>query len=693
VDKRADIWAFGVVLYEMLTGRVTFAGETVADTLAAVLKSDPDFSAIPADTPVPVRRLLRRCLERDRRRRLHDIADARLELDAEPEVVAVVSGVAPQRRPYVSWLPWAVAAAVLATAGLVLWRQRSAPEIGPLPVSFLLPPQDGLRFTVAGHSVSPDGRQLLVRAYPDGKTAAAAQLYLRDLKSPGFLALSGTEGAGRTAWSPDGRSMLFVQSGKLRRLDLAGGSPITICDSTQAGFSWGADGSVLLGSSQGPIQRVSAGGGIASPVLKLAGGEQGQMFPALLPGGRWLLYTSVATARQYVVVGDLRGEEPPRPLFAMDGGETQFAPDPSGDSGIILFRSGEGLAGVRFDVRRRAVTSEPFPVVEGLATTASGLLAASVSASGRALLYRDSAVPVNGPELVLLDRTGAKLALLSPGSQPTWGHLEFSPDDKRLLGDRIDPSTRTGDLWTLDLTRSIATRITTDPGTEGPGVWSPDGARVFFVGRTDAGRTGMFATAADGMGKTELLAEGTFHHMHVSPDGKQIVADSGQRTAENQIELLPTLQRGKSEPLIGGAFLKTWPQFSPDGRWLAYTSMESGEAQIYVQSHPPGRGKWQVSRDGGRMARWRRDGKELVFASAQGQFYSAEVREGGGTLHFGSPVLLFNSAVTRRPGLTYFAMTSDGQRFALHIEPAMAETEQERAPLIVMLDWMTELRR
>jgi Tol biopolymer transport system component len=338
-------------------------------------------------------------------------------------------------------------------------------------------------------------------------------------------------------------------------------------------------------------------------------------------------------------------------------------------------------------------------VVDNVSLGARTQLFVSVSAPGRALIYRESPrTTAEGVALVLFDRKGRKLATLSPSSEPAWGHLELSPDDTQLLGDRVDRATHSSDLWVLNLTRNIATRITFDPGSEGPGIWSPDGKSVFFRSMESQPSGAVYSimtAAADGSGKTSMLVKTPLHHLHVSPNGKQIAFENSLRGA-NEISLISVDHPDKVERLIGGSSRKAWPQFSPDGGWMAYASDESGRSEIYVQSYPPGRGKWQVSRSGGDMARWRRDGKELVF-NQEGRFYAAEVRARNGGLEFGAPVLLFEASLSDRAGNSYFAISSDAQRFAFHQAPAeaaeSAAAERVQQPFIVLLDWMAELKR
>ncbi|HUQ90205.1 MAG TPA: protein kinase [Bryobacteraceae bacterium] len=681
-DQRADIWAFGVVLYEMLTGRMTFGGETLSDTLASVLKTDPDFALLPSNTPSRIRLLLRRCLERDRTKRLHHMADARLELEAADDP-APIAAVAPRQGR--TWLPWVVAALIPVAAAAGWWLHRpTAPPV--LAAQFLLEPPVGSELNALGHAVSPDGRHLIVRAR-SSPTGGQNRLYLRDLAGTSYRELPGTTTATRPAWSPDNKSIVFAQDRKWRRLEIAGGAPTVLCEASASawGASWGEQGTVLIANSRGPILQISPNGGTPMAVTKLdeKAGETAHAFPNFLPGGRYFLYTAIA-GRSTAYVADLKGKEAPRRLLDIEGTEVMFASAASLDDGVLLFRRGESMMGVRFDTRRRTIVSDPFPILEKIPTPRLNNLPVSVSVPARVLLFSDERGAGAGEDLVLLDRSGKKILTVERAGQLPWGHLEFSPDGRRLLGNRL--SEGTSDLWTVDLARGAVSRVTFHGGGDMAPAWSPDSRRIFYMARL--GNTqGIRAIAADGTGTPQDLLKIAGHHVGASPDGKYVAFEAGR-----ELRLLTIDKPGHSEVLIGGeAGALKWPQFSPDGRWLAYSSDETGRSEVYVQSFPPGQGKWQVSRSGGRLARWRDDGKELVFIEGMGtvQFYSVAVRRRGTGLDFDSPVRLFETVISDRAGGNYFAMSPDGKRFAMNATVPVAPGR----PLTVMLDWMPALGR
>ncbi|HBY60716.1 MAG TPA: hypothetical protein DEH78_12895 [Solibacterales bacterium] len=691
-DKRADVWAFGVVLHEMLTGRMTFGGETMADTLAAVLKSDADFSVLPGDTPPAIRRLLLRCLQRDRRKRLHDIADARLELDAEPEAPAMAT---PERQR-LNVLPWVIAAALALVIPAVWWLNRAPQPPAPLAARFELSPPEGTVFSSAGHAVSPDGRLLLIHAVREGGNEN--RLYVRPLNSAQYRYLQGADNAAYAEFSADGSHIVFLSvDEKVKRLDLSTGGAATVSTGSGSirGFSWNAQDVILFGSNAGPIQRVPAAGGTPAPVTKLENGETGHGFPGFLPDGRYFLYSSFKPGLAHVMLGDLEQKEAPKRLLSMNGGKALYASDTGLSRGAILYRSQATLQAVGYDRGRREVTSQPFTLAESLMLSPRGQLPAYVSVPARVMLLHTLSAERQPLELVLLNRKGERLETLSPSNEREWGHLEFSPDDKQLLGDRAGADERgSRDLWTLDLARSVASRITLDGGNESTAIYSPDGRRIYYTGSSREGPGGIYTASADGTGTPILLRKGSFHHLGITPDGRQLAFEVGGAGSSNEIGLISLSQPDKAETLLGGSYWKAWPQFSPNGKWLAFASSETGQSEIYVQSFPPGNGKWRVSKNGGSLARWRRDGKELVIHEGGGRFVSVDVRERGGGLEFGAPQPLFTTALQPFSTAQYWAMTSDGQRFAVHALPEGAKAVPPRPrSLTVLLDWMAALRR
>ncbi|MBS1828671.1 MAG: protein kinase [Acidobacteria bacterium] len=694
VDKRTDIWAFGVVLWEMLSGNRMFAGETVSHTLADVLRAPIEFHQLPGSVPRPIRELLRRCLERDVKIRLRDIGEARIAIQqylANPNGAVVVDAVGGAAKPgRRSVLPWVLAATLVPASVGAGWMLRRIPAAPVLRGKFVLLPPEPVEFTSTGHSVSPDGRHLILRGFDRGQRGESS-LYLRGLEETTYRALPDTAGAAAVAWSPDSKSIVFGQLGKWRRMEIAGGVPQTLCDApeTQAGASWNEQGTILLQIGN-VIHRIPAAGGTPTPVTTLdAKNERYHAYPHFLPGGRFFLYTAwsggAAAGRGTTWIGDLEGKEAPKKLLESETAEVKFAGYAGMDTGLLLFRRNSGLAGVPFDVRRRVLTGDPFPLVERIPSAANRSLAVGVSQPARVMVYSPSRV-ADSEELSLIDRQGKKVSTLAPPNEGTFGHLEFSPDGKTLMGSRLGKD-GTRDLWAVDLGRGAVSRITFSGGSDKAQGWAPDGRRIFYMSMGNES-PGIWVTPADGTGKPELLLKTTGHHIGVSPDGRYVAFE--KRDGERQsIGLLDVTKPGTFEELITGNASYNWPQFSPDGRWLAYISNETGRQEVYVQSFPVGRGKWQVTRNGGRLARWRRDGKELVIAEGNGltAFHSVGVRKKGDGLEFDTPAKLFEISMVGRAGSNYFALSPDGQRIALNLTPNTVGTQ-----LMVMLDWMPAIQ-
>ncbi len=680
VDKRTDIWAFGVVLWEMLSGERMFAGETVSHTLADVLRAPIDCEKVSA--PGPIKNLLRRCLERDVKARMRDIGEARIAIQqylANPNPVVEV-GARPARR---SVLPWVLAGLLVPVSVGAGWMLRRNPQAPVLPGKFLLLPPEGKAFSLSGHSVSPDGRHLLLRTSGD----AQGSLYLRELGETAYQELPGTSGAQGVAWSPDGKSIVFAQQGKWRRMEIAGGAPLVLCDASVSvrGAAWNEQGTILIQLGN-VIQRIPASGGTPTPVTTLDP-KQYHAFPHFLPGGRFFLYTAYSGGKGTAWIGDLEGKEAPNRLLVGDSAEVTFAAHAGLETGLLLFRRGNGMMGAPFDARRRVITGDAVPVLNGSPVGPNLGLAVGVSRPARVMVALESD-EADTAELSLVDRQGKKVSTLAPPGGGVFGHLEFSPDGKTLMVSRLSQD-GTRDLWAVDLAREAISRITFTAEYDKAQGWAPDGRRVFYMSM-GGGQQGIWITQADGTGKPKLLLETSGHHIGVSPNGRYVAFENRGRDGRS-IGLLDVNKPGKAEDLITGSSIYGWPQFSPDGHWLAYVSDETGRREVYVQSFPPGGGKWQVSRNGGRLARWRGDGKELVFVDGVGQavFYSVAVRKKGEGLEFDTPARLFEISMVGRSGSNYFALSPDGQRIALNLMPP----NRANAPLTVMLDWMPGLKK
>ncbi|MBI4906962.1 MAG: serine/threonine-protein kinase [Acidobacteria bacterium] len=685
VDKRADIWAFGVVLLEMLSGAKLFQGETVMHTLAEVVSGRVDWDKVPATTPPQVRHLLRRCLERDARTRLRDIGEARVMIQSylsDPAAPSTETPVLlPQATGFPKWSFLAFAAAIsLIAAGVVYW-QHSKP-VPDLPTArFLLYPPAGKRFNFTMATLSPDGRYLTVQMREQGSTAP---ILLRELNSTALRPIPGTEGATAVFWSSDSRSIGFWSAGKLRRVDVGGGPSQVICDAAGGvnGATWNAAGVVLF-SSQGQLQRVNGSGGTPQPVLPLdkAAGENTQRFPKFLPDGQHFVYwLEGKSEREGIYLARLDNKQSPLRLLK-DYSEPVFAADADGNTGYLLFRRGAAMMAVRLDWGARRLEGDPFSVMEALPPSNNMRLQVSASVPARWIVWTEDVHGDSGWRLATLDRSGRVVTELQQPENSRWEHISLSPDGTKLAGNRSRG--QEDDVWTYDLSRNVASRLTTGQGVAGPPVWSADGRKIFFYAAF-GGKRGLYTVPSDGAGRPEMLHAADLHHLHASPDGKRIAFEPRLvGVTATGIDIYSLETPGKPAPFTAMQQAIAQPQFSPDGKWMAYNSRESGSLQIFVESFPSGGGRWQVSTKGGNFARWRRDGKELVFGDNQGGVWSASITPRGKALEFGVPVKLFTAPFSQN---SYFDMSADAQRFYGNLDPPPG-TEASIQPLTLVLNW------
>jgi eukaryotic-like serine/threonine-protein kinase len=697
-DRRADIWSFGVMLYEMLTGRQMFGGETVSDTLAAVLRADLDWAALPASTPAPIRRLLRRCLERDRKKRLRDIGDAIIDIDEALAGVPESISSSPTSRGVIRW--WHAALAILTLAGLALAvvHFRETPPPQPVPVRFQIPAPEKTTFGgSSGLALSPDGRRLaFVASGPDGR----AVVWVRPLDSLAAQALPGTEGANfGPFWSPDSRSLGFSVRGRLKKIDASSGPPQTLCEipGNIIGGSWSRDGVIIFGTATSGLFRVPQAGGVATqfttPDASL--GELGHLRPWFLPDARHFLYVTRTSklGAESIYYAALDGKERKRLVGAKQA--AAYAPPPLAGSeiGHLLFLRDGTLMAQPLEDRRFEPVGEPFPVAEQVGSyLALGYY--SVSANG-VLAYRSGSSGAYS-QLVWFDRGGKSLGSLgSPGIY--YGGLALSPDGHRVAAGEMDQAGNY-DVWLLDVARGIHTKFTFDGADLGP-IWSPDGTRLFFINR--GGNNDIHQKSSNGSGNEELLLKsGTPEDW--SPGGRNLlysVVDS--KTQETDLWVLPDAagpsETRKPMPYLQTPYSERQGRFSPDGRWIAYASNESspGQYQIYVQSFPAGAGKFHVSTGpGGTQPRWRRDGKELFYLAADGKLMAVEVQTAP-KFEAQAPKALFDLRVqlgAAPPWVVYgYDVTADGKRFL--VNSALATPESSAiTPITVVVNWLAALK-
>ena len=605
-DRTADVWAFGCVLYEMLTGRAVFEGETVGEILAGVLKTDPDWRQLPANTPEGIWRLLRRCLQKERKLRLRDIADARLEIDearSGPQRDAHVVRNASRRGERLAWMS-ALALVALIAAAAIAWAVRPLPSAPEMRVEITTPPtSDPISL-----AISPDGQKIVFVATSDGRP----RLWLRSLDSGSARPLAGTDGGFYPFWSPDNRSIGFFADGKLERIDIDGGLVRAVANAPNpVGGAWNRDGTILFAPNfTGPIFRISAGGEPAA-LTRIEARQATHRFPQFLPDGRHFLY--------YV-----RSNDEGRGVYIgqLDGGATQRlldadAPGIYAASGHLLFVRQERLFAQEFDPAMLALSGNPFPIAEQVAVDGqSNLAAVSASAAGP-FVYRGG-LAGGQRQFIRFDRTGREIGKVGDPDSAGPRDPSMSPDGRRLAMHRTVNGNL--DLWTLDLGRGVLSRLRSDAAADGTPVWSPDGSRIAF----NSNRKGVFdlyQKPATGAGSEDLLLATPQNKAPVdwSPDGRFVLYRSPGPMTGFDLWALPLDGDRKPFPVVQTTFEERDGQFSPDGKWIAYQSNESGRVEIYVQPFPGTGRKERISTSGGTQVRWRRDGKELFYIALDGR--------------------------------------------------------------------------
>ena len=675
-DKRSDVWAFGCVLYEMLVGKRAFEGAETSDTLAAVLRADPDWSALPADLPDAIVRLLHRCLEKDHRRRLRDIGDARLELDEASRGSATTSlpvSAAHRARERWAWIGVASALAIALGAALVVGlRSRPSPEI---QVDIITPPNaDEMSL-----ALSPDSQRIAFVVTTGGQT----ELWVRSLDSVAPRQLAGTEGASYPFWSPDSRSIGFFADNKIKRIDLSGGPAQTLANTTPGrGGTWNSKGVIVFAPLDGALRRVSATGGQAMDVTRVdAPRQKNHRFPRFLPDGQhFTFYVRGAPGVEGVYVGSLDGT-PPRRLFEADAAAVEYA------SGHLFFVRQGTLLAQSFDSNRLELTGASASVAERVFVEANAIGAAlSVSASG-AVAYR-SATAGNQRQLIWFQRTGAEVRKLGTADSTELSHPELSVDGRRIAIRRTVNGNH--DLWLLEEGRGTLNPLTFDPNVDDYPVWSPDGQRILFQSNRK-GPVDLYVKSLLGDQPEDLLLSTPDYKSPAdwSRDGKYVLYR--QTDAETGYDLWALPMDGKTKPF---AVARTRAeerdgQFSPDGKWIAYQSNEAGRFEIYVQAFPTTLNRVRISPNGGAQVRWRGDSKELFYIDLDGQLMAVPLRldSDTGTIDAGVAVPLFRPHVVGGPvravNRQQYVVSSDGQRFLINT----ATNEVPPAPITLILNW------
>ena len=697
-DKRSDVWAFGCVLYEMLTGTRAFAGDDVGDTLAAVLRGEPDWAALPTNTPAASDDFCVALLTKDRKNRLPDIAGARLDIQdaiakTDVEVTPATTGVFGVTRERIAW---SIAAFLVALAVvLVTLLLRRPPVEGQSYRASILPPENILTWSnelpPSRFVLSPDGRRLAFVAMGRDRRIS---LWVRSLDSHVAQPLAGTDGARAPFWSPDGRFIAFISPSqrKLMKIDANGGPPIALADvvpGTSMG-TWGGNDVILFAAkpNEGLFQ-ISGSGGTPIPVTTVdsAAGETQHWWPSFLPDGQHFLYEVVGSKTgggadpQAVRVGSLNTEEKSRPLL-QGGSNAKYA------QGHVLFMRGRTLMAQRFDAARFELTGDPAPVGEqvqiGGATGTSG--AFSVSDAG--LLAYQTGEEQSRSQLTWFDRSGKQVGVVADRAND--GHVTLSPDGRHATVSRRTEGPTVSDIWIIDLARGLPSRFTFETGNEFETVWSPDGGRVVFNwAARRAGAYDLYLKASSGAGSAEVLLADSRNKVPTSwsPDGRFILFEAGGGESADLWSLSLSGDR-KPIPFMQTPYAEREGRFSPDGRWIAFVSNESGRAEVYVAPFPATGAKTRVSAGGGDAPRWRGDQRELFFRAPDNTIMAADVDGRGPAIKVGNIRPLFTTQPVTGRGDAY-DVSPDGQRFLVN---TIVE-EATSAPITLVVNWPALLRR
>jgi serine/threonine protein kinase/Tol biopolymer transport system component len=666
-DRRADLWALGVILFEMLTSKRLFAGETISDTLAAVLRAEPEWDTLPDDLPRPARRLLRRCLEKNPKQRLRDAGDARLEIEEAlhgppDEGEPGVGHAAEPRSRLRARLHRAVTVMLLlATVVLAFLFVRNARRDEPV-LHAMIPPPDGtdfhLNYANPGPAViSPDGRML---AFAARDSLEQVRLYLRSLAADAAYVLTGTERAQYPFWSPDSRWVGFFAEGKLKKIAATGGPPMTLCDAENGkGGSWNRDDVIVFApSASAPIHRVAAVGGEPTPltVINQDRGEDSHRHPRFLPDGRHFLYIiriRAGTEPSQVMVGSLDGESPQHLLDSPAA--AAYA------SGHLLFVR-EGIVMAQpFAPDQLAFSGDPFPVAEDVLLIDIETACAVFSVSDNGILTYQTGSQEALPQLVWLDREGREQHLFARPDR--YRIARVSPDGARVAAAIRDPNHDTYDLWIYEIATGLRNRFTFDPGTDSAPVWSPRGDELVFMSDR-GGHRDLYRQTVTGSGQAELLYASDDDKIPScwSPDGRYIVYMLTGEKNQFDLWVLPLDGSGEPFPFSQSSAGEATTAFSPDGRWLAYASEESGQWEIYVTTFPEPSRKWQISTDSGVYPMWSDNGEEIFFVDYFGQLNAVQVSWDQDNFTVGPATVLFKSQVPDAGG-SHVSMTPDAQRF------------------------------
>jgi Tol biopolymer transport system component len=689
-DKRSDVWAFGCLVFEMLTGHRAFPGEDVSDTLASVLRGEPDWSLLPIEA-TQLTSVLKRCLEKDPKQRLRDIGDVKLLLETAPALHRVTRG-APSRR--VAWM-WAAAALAVIAVALTFIHFKEKPPAVHLINSSLLPPA-GTEFNFAAGvglpALAPDGSRVVFGAVGADATDNKIMLYLRRLDASTAQVLPGSEDAAFPFWSPDSRWVAFDQRGTLKKIDTQGGPPITLGNlpSSIRGGTWSPAG-VILVSTSGGILRMSAAGGTASVVIPIGNGG-GNTYPWFLPDGRHFLYGLRQSGDIPLRVASIDEPGKPGTVVAQVHSNAMYA------QGHLLYLRDRTLMAQPFDAQRFETTGEAVPIAEGIPTFQSPSRAAGFTVSAGGLLVYTSSPASGHARLVWKDRQGKTVGTLGEANGVAIDPA-LSPDGKHLAIALLNPAVNTiaSNIWILDTDTAIPTRFTFATGQDRNPVWSPDGRTIYFSSNRN-GKMDLYRKASNGAAQEEVVVSsgGTKIATGVSPDGQLLMYHDGDSnvsrapsiwvapltTARAETKAEPRVFLQERYPELGGVF-------RPDGHWVAYVDAgPSGDnPEVYIVPFPGPGGRKQVSSGAGvGRLQWRRDGKELFYETGTGDIMAVEVIDNGGVLEIGKTQKLFGGLPRNARAWT---ASADGQKVLVMEEPG----SEAARPLTMVQNWTAGIRK
>jgi len=678
VDKRADVWAFGVVLWEMLAGKRLFHGKTISDVLAAVIRDEPDLSQAPAK----VRPLLKRCLEKDPQRRLRDIGDAMAIIENTPEIKVGPAIVSPAG--------WAVAAALalaLIVLGALFWRATRPVDRPLVRLDVDLGPDVSLgSYAGADAIISPDGARLVYVSHN--------RLFTRRLDQPQTTELPGTEGGYAPFFSPDGQWVAFFAGGKLKKVSVPGGAAIVLCNAPLGmGGSWGEDGTIVAALNiVSGLSRIPAGGGAPAPLTELdrERGDFTHRWPQILPGGKAVLFTAHTrniggfddASIEVMSLGDRRTK-----TLLRGGTYGSYVP-----SGQLLYVNRGTLFAVPFELGPLELRGVPTPVLNQVASSIITGSAQFEASQAGTLVYGSGGARSGSVSVQWLDRDGKTRPLVpKPGD---YGRPKLSPDGRRLAMEVTDGASQ--DIWVYDTERDTMTRMTFDGKVNQGPIWSPDGRYIVF-----GDREGLSWTRADGAGKPQPLTrtKGTVYPYSFTPDGKRLAYHDLDPGTGYDLWTVPLesdgtgLRAGKPEVFLQTSFDERYPTFSLDGRWLAYSSTESGGFQVYVRAFPDKGAKWQISSAGGAYPMWSHGGHELFFESLDNRIMVAGYTVQGDSFVPDKPRLWSQTTLANLVNASRNVDAPDGKRVVAVMPADEPEGQQSQHHVVFLENFFDELRR